>query len=597
MVHWERLGQPQFDRLINALVDRMHSNAGDEVEVIDGRGGDGGLDIRVVTADGRELIYQLKYFPEGFDGSFKDRRRQITRSLDRALQTCPELDEWILVAPCTATRSGFTFIKDLKAKHPGITITFVDRSRLDSTWTANYPDVVRAVVTRNEVLEHAAILNQEKALLAGGLPDLLDRHRSLDQVSRGAHPDWYWEVSIDGDRQTSELRAHHPRAAERSPFGITVTTTGAPDDPDLKRFTAAMSFGAIDTVRLPGHLVTEVIIDGPEIVKSGQMAGEIVELRFVPELPESQPLPFTLELDSADSPTTFHQGLITQVAHGPAGTTVRQTFQSEAVVLTWRLPNERPGQAAVDVMVNLGQAHGAYDLWSATRLLHSWASSQRVRMILGETPFAVLGRMEGALDSSLRDSAIILNEFTDDLLFIGREFGREFVVPESVSQLDRIDTRIFRRMLEGKMVCLPFSSRINVTFTPAALEAVDDWTEPSTLVALFPAEDPRDDRTVEPASSRWTLDALKSQGAVAELVLDEQMGYFFPEMALEDATAVKEKLAQGANVSAHFSSSGDQRPRIYLPSRVPPDKQVTLEPWGLYGVEEVPELRDASLGA
>ncbi|MCB5991730.1 hypothetical protein [Janibacter melonis] len=588
MVHWDRLGQPKFDRLINALVDRRHDDAGDDVQVIDGRGGDGGLDIRVVTAGSRELIYQLKYFPNGFDGRYRDSRRQITDSLERALQTCPELDEWILVAPCTATRPGWAFIEALRAQHPAITITFVDRSRLDSQWVAAYPDVVRAIISRDETLEKAAIYNTEKSVLAGGLPDLLKRHKDLDQVSRDAHPDWFWTVRTDGPHQVAELHPRHARAAERSPFSIHFDTKGPPDDPDLKHFADAIRYGPLEPARLPARLLSEVVIDGPDIVKSG-LPGEIIELRFVPDLPEDQERPLTLEIDTDETSTTIHHGLITRAAQGSAGATMRQAFTNGAVVLTWRLPNEQPGPAFVDMTVNLKKARSAYELWSVTRLLLSWSSFNQMRMLLNGKVFAVLGQLKGALEPELLDAAIVLNEFTDDLLFIGREFDRDFVVPEAVSQLDRIDARIFRRILEGRVVCLPFETTINVTLTPAALED-DQWGEERSVVALFPADDPRDDRTVEPGSSYWTLDALKAQGAVAEFVLDEQMGQYFPQMSLEDAVTVQGKLAQGEDAPARLSSGSDLRPRIYLPARMGPDQQISPEPWGLYGIEEVPEL-------
>lgn len=98
MVPWETLGQPLFDRLINAFVYRKHSDTGDTVEVIEGRGGDGGLDLLVLAAGGRVIVYQLKYFPEGFDGRFGDRRQQITKSFDRAISTRPDLDDAVQYA-------------------------------------------------------------------------------------------------------------------------------------------------------------------------------------------------------------------------------------------------------------------------------------------------------------------------------------------------------------------------------------------------------------------------------------------------------------------------------------------------------------------
>ncbi len=43
-----------------------------------GAGGDGGRDAIVREVDGRTIIYQLKFFPDGFDGKHRERRRQIS---------------------------------------------------------------------------------------------------------------------------------------------------------------------------------------------------------------------------------------------------------------------------------------------------------------------------------------------------------------------------------------------------------------------------------------------------------------------------------------------------------------------------------------
>ena len=65
----------------------------------------GGIDVEVVTNDGRRRIFQLKYFPGGFSGGWGDSRRsQITKSFKKALEHSP--DEWTLVVPCGAFRSS-----------------------------------------------------------------------------------------------------------------------------------------------------------------------------------------------------------------------------------------------------------------------------------------------------------------------------------------------------------------------------------------------------------------------------------------------------------------------------------------------------------
>ena len=64
LVDWNRIGQPRFDRLIEALIRYQHPD-GSDVQAINGLGGDGGKDVVVTEPDGRTITYQLKYFPEG----------------------------------------------------------------------------------------------------------------------------------------------------------------------------------------------------------------------------------------------------------------------------------------------------------------------------------------------------------------------------------------------------------------------------------------------------------------------------------------------------------------------------------------------------
>lgn len=70
---------------------------------IDGRGGDGGIDIDVRVEGTGQLteILQLKWFPEGFSKLFSPRKEQIKKSFERAMAHNP--DVWTLVVPANLT--------------------------------------------------------------------------------------------------------------------------------------------------------------------------------------------------------------------------------------------------------------------------------------------------------------------------------------------------------------------------------------------------------------------------------------------------------------------------------------------------------------
>jgi len=73
---------------------------------------------------------QLKYFPEGFSGGFRDtRRRQIKDSFESAMKRKPA--EWTLVVPRVLTNEEDKFVRQLEGKRR-VKISVIDRDNLDS---------------------------------------------------------------------------------------------------------------------------------------------------------------------------------------------------------------------------------------------------------------------------------------------------------------------------------------------------------------------------------------------------------------------------------------------------------------------------------
>ncbi len=97
-IQWARLNQLWFDRIVETLLMRKFRGVA-TVDVVNGRGGDGGVDVSVTYPDGRLVIYQLKYYPEGMSGGFVGRRDKVKKSFVQAVKE-QEPHEWVLVAPC-----------------------------------------------------------------------------------------------------------------------------------------------------------------------------------------------------------------------------------------------------------------------------------------------------------------------------------------------------------------------------------------------------------------------------------------------------------------------------------------------------------------
>ncbi len=150
-VEWDRAGQPGFDRIVEALVHRMY-DASARVEVVNGRGGDTGIDIKV-THGRRVRIFQLKYYLDGFPTTaHKGRRKSVKQSFTRAMQHQPW--EWILVVPCTLSTAERDFVTSL-ASDQEVRVEVWDRAKLDGL-LATHADL-EASFTRNQLYEAAQV--------------------------------------------------------------------------------------------------------------------------------------------------------------------------------------------------------------------------------------------------------------------------------------------------------------------------------------------------------------------------------------------------------------------------------------------------------
>lgn len=177
-IEWDSLKQHEFDRVVEVLVLRRF---GDGVRAVDGRGGDDGIDIEIMNGK-RRTILQLKCFPEGFSGGFKDtRRRQIKASFDTAMNKRKPA-EWKLVLPCVCTNDEDKFVRELKGRKR-VKIEVIGRDKLDS-WLADDPnlDAYFQRTPINVLMHYAQVFNQEKAALLDGYKGVQQRITALASV-------------------------------------------------------------------------------------------------------------------------------------------------------------------------------------------------------------------------------------------------------------------------------------------------------------------------------------------------------------------------------------------------------------------------------
>ena len=584
LVEWDTIGQPRFDRLIEALIPYQHPGES-RVEIINGLGGDGGRDAIVIEPDGRKIIYQLKYFPEGFDGKERSRRRQISNpspdrrnwgSLEHALEHDP--DEWILVAPCNPQVSGWSWIRDLQNKYGDRTkITFVGRTQLDgSRWCAGHQDIVRALHSRDEMLVKAEIYRQEPAVLTKS-SDLNDRIRALANVVDDVDPAWTLDFARIGSQTVQTLRAKHPSSPQTNPITANFTINGPADDPQVSAFTTAVDYGGFTPVRIPGELVADFRVTGSTLVEHDELEHvlESIELHPGVHAPEEKQASILLR-DVDDRVIATHSGIVPRVSPGTRGFTLEHVLYG-MLTMTWRIPEDQSAEGSVAITFDSTPAADAASLLRAMKLTRDLASAATVELRVRGTSIMRAGftnPSRAAMDAEAGASRALM-ETVDDLAYVQQETNTFFPVPETITTLNRIWLRVLRRALEGRMCFGPETrTAFNVTITPGILEVEDK-------VPLLAGEPGM--MLVQPESSSFEL-------GDHEILLPGPLAFVMRSVTLQDASAVLSRLKRSENVPAVIKSNNDRHVVVYMPARIAPDTLVVPEPWGLTDVEELPEI-------
>ncbi len=212
LIDWEKIGREKFDRAVEALIAYRYQHA--EVTAFDGKGGDGGRDVVVRQGD-RVRIFQLKYFPEGFSSKWVQRRRQIKRSFEAALDHKPY--EWTLVVPKNLTDGEQTYIEEL-TKDSGVeVINWWGRTELDVRM-AGFPDL-RRYIESDTAKEYLGAVGRRNAFIETG-SDFLSNIADLSRAADAADPHWTLDFDSTKNVITKTLRAKHPNAHNLSPVTL-----------------------------------------------------------------------------------------------------------------------------------------------------------------------------------------------------------------------------------------------------------------------------------------------------------------------------------------------------------------------------------------
>lgn len=245
-----------FERLVKLLLQRLYPDG----EVVDGSGGDGGREFQVRTTD-LLTLFEAKSFTGRVSARNPDRRSQVEHSLVSAVRHQP--DTWNLVVPIDPTPAELAWFDALKS-----TFSFIDHWH-GRTWLeeqlARHPDLVRYAI-ENTLLEYVRQYKIETEALAGGVPDLLERHQALVDLGDTISPHWRPAIGhLPDGTQVVTMLAKHSTAAQDAPirFHFTVEIPDAPDTRALReQLRSSMEFGT--SVEIPGRYLSSFTSTGPD---------------------------------------------------------------------------------------------------------------------------------------------------------------------------------------------------------------------------------------------------------------------------------------------------------------------------------------------
>ena len=131
MINWSKL-QPyrttkskSFEQLCYQITSRKYHTDGILTPIDDSGGGDG-VEFYLTFPDGSELGWQAKYYEGSARLNVSNRKTQITKSLEQAINKHPDLKMWILCLPMDLTKEEKIWLDNEFAKYvpAGRTIEF-----------------------------------------------------------------------------------------------------------------------------------------------------------------------------------------------------------------------------------------------------------------------------------------------------------------------------------------------------------------------------------------------------------------------------------------------------------------------------------------
>ncbi|WP_285185306.1 hypothetical protein [Rhodococcus sp. MEB041] len=454
--NWELIGQDSFDWIVEQMLIRDHKDA-DVVRIPNDAGGDGGIDIGVYYPN-HTLIYQLKFYTDGFSTKDQSRKAQIKRSFESVTkpknkkQKVP--DKWILVIPCKYTDTIYEWVKSdvLTTVSSPPDFDLMDGPHLESHLLTRHSDLL-ARFSRDDHFESLVrLFHAEEATLEGGVSDLSSRLCKLNRVV--AELDEHWTLGFDTNASggfTFYPVAKHPKAQEKSPLGVRlVVDPAAMDEATRAAFENVVGFGIPGTVTVPEQAVHDIEWTGPKSIvpPDDWRTIEFGEASPISEYTGARMILSAIDIEGEHP--SVHDGEVTRVACGAAGLSIQATFyRSVNITLTLPLDNGQGGR--VDMKLDFAGCDPR-DVSRGISFLYGVRLSSRLEASLNDLRFAMsTNSHSGEIDDDLKsygETAAEIDTLQDRTTCI-------FPMPSTVSAEDRAWTKALLIILNGGIAPVP----------------------------------------------------------------------------------------------------------------------------------------------
>lgn len=561
MIKWRTIKRDQFDQVVEALLCRIHDDAGDFNTTYLGDGGDGGIDYIAVTQASAVTIYQLKCFPDGIAAN-RSRMGQIRDSFKKAVEGQPSLTRWVLVLPSKATRAQETRIRGLGEGHE-VEIEIWNRARLDSE-LAKRPDIPDYFRSNKGWLQEQAELMIKNPLIRTAA-DLDINVRDLQSRQAQADLHWQWAISTKTGTPRYTLQAKHPWSAVVSPVKATFGVVGSTAS---KALSDGWRYGFPEALRVDGHLIRDFKVDGPPIVA---WQGELDYLQIGPSEPgPHKPVTLYLRRRGGWRSRPF-LATLRGISRGADGFVVEATVGGRARLTMWCPRRAEFGdQGRADMTVEPLEGASVNDAFDVAELVTQMPNSDEIHLRYDGGSFTA----QYQVDDRVRTDYTPVWVLADDLRHIEHHAGVRFRFPGRVEPEDRVMIRNIRLMLEGKTVAHPYWNLYTADVSgplDESLAAVLADREPDQVSVIKAAPEGVSSQ-VEILGEEFEVPAISVYGL---LTIDET-----------HRRHVHDALERGESKQLRLTCRPGDRIRLFMESRVDPDTPLAITPWGLPGIQQ-----------